>query len=711
MAKHALIFELYYDGVWNAAPVYVRDGCTIMRGIKARGDSDPATASLTLDNRAGLYSPRSVASPLYGKIGQNTRARLTVDDSVRLVGEVASWAPERAIKGDAWTRIEVAGVLRRIGQGTDPLEPPAQRVTLIAGPSMFLPFADGRSATVATDIIGGPAMPMLGAPQMAAVSGPGAGDTLHPELIGASGYAGGFRGPTPNSTTGEWTVEFGYRATTASDNCKAIVAQWRTTGTEGALTWLVYITKSAGTHAVVLIRQHDLASAAAMNLVGVPLVDGEWHQIRVSARQNSPTQIHIDLVVDGFLQGSNVGTTNTIGNVTELEFGDYTGWMNGLYPFAAIDSLSVAYAATWPDDAPISTYDAFTGYVNELAADRFTRFCGEQDITSTVVGTAAESVRMGPQRSTTRLELFDEIARTDDASIFETRDSVGLTMRTGDSKLNQAPDVTISYLGQIRPPLKPVIGDVGIRNDVTGAAPTGATARVQQLTGPRNVQLPEDDPQGVGRYATRIDVNPVASSGPADAAGWRVNHGTFDGTAYAEITADLDAAPGIAATAAALDIGDVLAISSLPVDEALETVESVIVGIKESVLSHRRLITFYCVPAAPYQVGLMAATSGDTDPFLGHLETDDSTTTSSVAVGAASFSVTTNSGPIWTISADDFPFDVVVGGQRVSISGISGGSSPQTFTVQSAATGGKQVRYAIAAGSAVTVQQPIILAL
>jgi len=70
--------------------------------------------------------------------------------------------------------------------------------------------------------------------------------------------------------------------------------------------------------------------------------------------------------------------------------------------------------------------------------------------------------------------------------------------------------------------------------------------------------------------------------------------------------------------------------------------------------------------------------------------------------------VATPSGPLWTTLADDFPLDVVVGGQRVTLSAITGAASPQTCTVAAA---GYKIGYPVPAGSAVIIYQPIILAL
>lgn len=77
---------------------------------------------------------------------------------------------------------------------------------------------------------------------------------------------------------------------------------------------------------------------------------------------------------------------------------------------------------------------------------------------------------------------------------------------------------------------------------------------------------------------------------------------------------------------------------------------------------------------------------------------------SNVGVGATSISLITNSGPIWTTTADDFPFNVEIEGIAVTVTNITGSSSPQTATV----TG---VTKELTAGSAVTVWNPPVLGL
>jgi hypothetical protein len=69
-----------------------------------------------------------------------------------------------------------------------------------------------------------------------------------------------------------------------------------------------------------------------------------------------------------------------------------------------------------------------------------------------------------------------------------------------------------------------------------------------------------------------------------------------------------------------------------------------------------------------------------------------------------SLSVTTGNGGLWTTSVADFPMDINVDGERIRLSAISGGSSPQTFTVSARSVNGAVMAHA--AGDSVEVWQP-----
>jgi hypothetical protein len=83
-----------------------------------------------------------------------------------------------------------------------------------------------------------------------------------------------------------------------------------------------------------------------------------------------------------------------------------------------------------------------------------------------------------------------------------------------------------------------------------------------------------------------------------------------------------------------------------------------------------------------------------------------STLASSVTSTATSLSLATSDGPVWIDSANYaamFPFNALVGGEVVTVTAISGTSSPQTATVVRSVNG---VVKAQAAGTAVTLADP-----
>lgn len=720
MAEHSINLELFYAGGWQRVPVLDTPNAEYRRGATTVGnDTDPADGSAVIDNTSGLYAPRSPASLLYGLIGQNTPARLSADGSVRMAAEVSKWSPGRPVKGSGSTPVDLSGILRRLGRGTDPrFESPLRRSydndpgALVA----YWPLEEPRGADTAYDTLTGSPSKVggftglvsgnAGAPQFGVVdAGPGSAPIAN--------LAGGWNldlNLPPVAATGQVSFECTTAFGTTVRNIGVQTMGIRLSPYVNAK----HLQFSIGVFddGTVNLRWLEADRNFAL-LAGPTVVYSAGGGVR-NIFDGQPRVFALDLTANG---GTNVDWVlweNDANLASGTITPSFAGAMNAPPWRASANSTNAAdvesgwgHVAVWNQTNVTLRVPALNAHRGELATDRFTRLCGEEGVTAAVVGDPADAIAMGVQGTGPMLDQLDEIARTDDASIFETRAVLGLTMRTGASKQNQAPALTVSYLGHVRPPLLPVFGDAGIRNAITARNVDGSSVTAVQLTGPNNVQAPGTDPQGVGRYPTNLDVSTDTVDALRDAAGRRLAQGTYDGTWYASVTVDLDAAPQLTAAVNAVDIGDCLALVNLPVEEALDTVESIVIGISERYPPKQRWVTFYLIPAEPYRVGKLANDVGDTDPLLGREGPDGSTTAATVAAGAASFTVATPAGPLWSTAADDVPVDVLVGGQRVTISAIAGAASPQTFTVQ---PGGRPVRYRVAAGAAVTVQQPIILA-
>jgi hypothetical protein len=111
------------------------------------------------------------------------------------------------------------------------------------------------------------------------------------------------------------------------------------------------------------------------------------------------------------------------------------------------------------------------------------------------------------------------------------------------------------------------------------------------------------------------------------------------------------------------------------------TISQLVKGYTETLESKQHEIAFVCAPGVPFEVAEASADTGDTNPWLGRADTDGSAVNTSALAGAATLSVATPSGPLWTTVADDYPIYLDVGGVQVRATACSGSSSPQTFTV------------------------------
>lgn len=73
--------EIYVNGAWVdiTNKTYSRDAINIKRGRADEASTvSPGSATLTLNNRAGAFSPRNPLGAYYGQIGRNTPARISV---------------------------------------------------------------------------------------------------------------------------------------------------------------------------------------------------------------------------------------------------------------------------------------------------------------------------------------------------------------------------------------------------------------------------------------------------------------------------------------------------------------------------------------------------------------------------------------------------------------------------------------------------------
>jgi hypothetical protein len=334
--------------------------------------------------------------------------------------------------------------------------------------------------------------------------------------------------------------------------------------------------------------------------------------------------------------------------------------------------------------------DAMTGYRGEAAANRVARLADEGGIRSIIYGNAdvladvaPESTPCGPQQVAARSELLYNAVDADGGILFEPRAEFGIAFRSRASMDNQRAKATLSYPGgEVTPPLQPVPDDQHTVNDVNATRYGGASYRAVVESGPMNVNEPEDDPQGVGRYEQEPTAHVATDDLLPDFAHWATRVGTVDEDRYPVITVShnrlgLDGKTSLSAAVAALDIGDRLVITDPPESVPPEAINQIVQGYTEQLLPFQWAQAFNCTPAAAYSVGEVYnedATHGFDPRVAGD---DDMVLTSAVSSSATRLLSQSVSGTqVWCTatddaeSADDFPFDIAVVGERITVTAV-----------------------------------------
>jgi hypothetical protein len=690
MAKQDVTVELYYDDQWNEAPAYVRDGIRIGHGRRDEdSDAPPSLCQLTIKNTSGDYNPRNPESALYGKIGRNTPTRVTVGADVRYAGEAAEWHPRRSIDGtDAWVNLIANGVTRRLGQGASaaPSAPRAYISTLIESLDLaYWALEDGPQAVAPAATAGpGGKMYLRGKPSpevwgqgKLATWLPGAAKLEHPTL-GAI-----LRAPVQQAGfVDRWAFDFmrsgGYSNTVGGT---VFGVHWG----DGETTGLTFNAQDS---------EVDLTlgfSTLATEPIDPALWDDNPHHVRLAATQDG-ADIDYQVWIDGVSVLTFTDTGETLAAATAVQA-------------AASVTLETALATGhWavyatPGDLDDAVAAAF-GWAGEAAGRRVERLCTEQGVTFASTGDLDDTSPVGPQHADTFLEIAREAAAADLGILTDDVDAVGLAYRTRTSLYDQDAALELDFDGaEIAPTLNAAVDDQHIRNDVTASRRGGGRYQATDEDGPLGVDT-------IGRYDTDVTVNTPGDGFLAHHAGWRLHLGTVDEDRWPKVSVDLDAAPALAGDVSAVRVGDRIDLVNLPATIAAAGTASLLVqGWTEDIGSHRRIVTFTCTPEAPWRVGAYEDAAGDPMKYdTAGSELDEALDTTETGVD-----VLTTIGPLWTTDDDETPFDVAVGGERMTVTDIGAETAGvQTFTVTRSVNG---VVKAHAAGTPVRLWAPARYAL
>ncbi len=703
MARQDLTLALTYDDAEHDVPLFsVRAPVVAKWGVSDEGSAlGVATCAAQIDNRSGDYDPSDVRSSLYGSIGPNTPATIMLGPELLADGSVAAWSPDAEIKGPAWTDIVITGPARRVNASKDVRS--ATKRTLAAatargeGPAAYWPLEDGPNTILTESAVEGvPGMVVYDFANSAAGDtyvtgqlkfGEGKAPPGSRPIVDLSG-GGSLRVILPDTDPDltfwkvAWTSTFPLNGADGSSpgSMLRIISDSGDVSyieTDAGPGWrMFYSPDGVNTVGRGITAGVGLATAA-------PYDDGLPHTFELKAVQ-SGGDVSLQMRYDGNLVGISGDFSDdglpaaTLGRILSIEINSANPEGGAFMP--SIGQVQIWYGPTEFESA-VEITDMLQGYPGEGAEDRFARLCDEHNVPYNIRSEGDAQHLMGPQYADTLAELLREIRDTDGGLIYDARDYNELEFRPGRTLWNQVPALALTWDVNVSPPLRPATDDLNLTNDVTVNQREGATLRVTRDTGPNNTQDPADDPEGVTRQESRIEANPSSSATLADIAGAALHVGTWPGARYRQVSVDLSKHPDLIPDVMALRPGDVLSVDEL----AADTIELMVLGGVDTVGPDTRKIVFNCRPAGPYRSAVVGVTGSN------RLSAADTTIIDPGGLDTTETGADIRSAAVrWIDSAtypSSFPFDAVVGGERMTVTALTLTALDQVATVTRSVNG------------------------
>lgn len=603
---------------------------------------------------------------------------------IRFSGEASVWDPDwpygdlsdeaKGRKGEARVSIVASGILRRLAQGKSPersaeyraMAGIAEGVGLVTyTPHVYIPMEDGASAEqFASGIAGGTAVAPTG-PVTFASDGPSGSAPL--ARLGA-----GFRMSVPIPPyvdAGRWaillTVSIPAEPAATTTLLEVPVsggtaARWKLEIVPGAtaeIWWRAY--DSAGS-LIPLLGQRITLGGPFQPTEADFFGDDKWWMLQVSSNQSGGNVEARIGYHDGADQNQvmSLGTVGTHGALA----GDVLITVD-----SNLDGIGLGHLGVYTDAAydvsfggVLNVGPSLIGWAKEWVQTRLARLAREFDIPLTIIGSSTKE--MGPQQIDTIYGLFMACAAVDVGILYEDREALPLALvyRTNDSLYNQSPALTLNARrNELTGPFRPAFDDLNVRNDVTVQRLGGSEYRSVVETGPKSVQPP---PNGAGTYDEKLIINLFADQQARYNALWRTWRGTWLGMRYPRISPAINAAPDIAETWLATDIGDLMRVTDLPPQHPRTAVEALLRGYVETLRPTSWDVVTNASPAGPYRIGR----AGNVTTPGAWLQTGEGTKLSRALGIGASPALVWSDGALFTTDATELvysPLSVVFGGE------------------------------------------------
>lgn len=627
-----------------------------------QGTATTGRLSITVNNADGRFSRRNPSSPWYGLLNRGTPIRLSVNwgagSVVRFVGYIAELPPRwGAGLIDQWVEITASGLLRSL-ERSDTAASPLRAAIDASTPVAYWPLEDAEGSEVgASAISGDPPIRHVAVaahgyaaqvPHYGAVDGP-AGSAPTPRI--PMGYLGLLA--TPRTGSAQWMVHVAVKVETSAT--AALTTQPLTIHCETGTVRRLQVLMQPASVSVSAYNASGTISFASVNPLPFNPFNGEWHYLTVSARQ-SGANVVLSVDWDGIADSATL-SGHTLGTVGRIYTPDYD------LVTEAITSRSSAHLAVWDRILPAADLTALrwaaAGHPGEPAADRMARVCAEEGIPLVITEGSEPSEPMGPQPIAKALDILRDCETTDGGVLYETLDGgIGYLARSYfyDKATTGAVDLSLA-LSEVDADFAAEDDDQKLANDVVVSRPTGVKARAVDAASVASQ----------GRYAITESINLASDARAPDAAAWRLHEGTIDEQRYPRITLNLRRDADLINAWISAGLGGRISVAPPP-GMPPDPTDLIIEGYTELIDGPEWRATINASPASAWRVG-----RADSDAF-GRADTAGSRLHSPVDADDTALVATTVDGPEWITTADrptEFPFDVRMSGERVTVTGIA----------------------------------------
>lgn len=684
--------------------------------------SQTSNMTLTLDNSEAAYSLGPQNTVNYPNLvrGVPIRVRISTDGGItwllKYQGNAVEWTPNWDVTGVfATVTLTASGPLRQLNQGSLPAT--SYYAQTIPTSSLFPGLLyywnnEGGNGVEGSDGISQcfPTVPAgIIDPNNAAVLN--ANLAYLPNVIATTNSSAfPISGPVPSAwdfssgtlpaTTNTGHLQFRMMIAISSlpTGQTQPLLYWKTSSSS-TLLWALYLVDNGN-----LFISNGTNATGSGGFTGTQVSFGANGQVYYLQLQMTTNGSGSNVTVDAMkFDGTSGGFTwNATGSTTG--YCTYVNWIGPNINSTDTPIMETHMTIQNAQQSVLTMATFYQGNPGESVSSRMTRIANAANIPITIyTATNPETSTnpadtMGGQFFDSTSSLLRECEATGVGRLYDGLNA-GLTYVPRVLRMSQQPSLTLDVTqGAVIMPFQPVYDDQQIYNQATVSRRNGSS-----VTYTDNASAAQ-----IGVYSNSYSTNQEDDSALLLAAQWYTNLGTPEGYRYPTFSFDLEKQPSLIPSwlncfpACRMDVTN---ISTVRGQHPAGTVRNVLEGWTETIGQFRWHVDANCSSYEPWKVVTLAAATGTTLDTVGRYESDGSTIVSSVAFGGTSLSVATPSGPLWTqssVTADDFPLTIAVNGIPVTVTAISGASSPQTFTVLPLAHG-------VSAGNAVTIYQNAVL--